>query len=276
MSLPATNDLLNTTTLRPGLLVYVSVRMKGNVDYKRQEIEAEHFTATGELESAWETKKRISDPAEFEQATKAQSKARAVIAAVCSQTAFGLLCPEAKASDLAKAKVEADKIVAEFNRYAKNSRLILNYLTGRVAPDDVTAVTAINKEVRDLLVEMQEGIKTLDVKRVRDAATEARQLGAMLSDNAKLRIEEAIEGARKVAREINKAAKAGEQAALAIDNTVLRNLTDARTAFLDIDVPAVEAEAVAPAIEGRAVDLTTDEPPAQNAAPAKVRDLELS
>jgi hypothetical protein len=109
-------------------------------------------------------------------------------------------------------------------------------------------VRAINSEVRELLANMAEGVRNLDVKIVRDAADRARDVGRMLSPDAQARIQTAIDAARDAARKI---VKAGEQAAQEIDRQALSRIATARTAFLDFDPAATVA---APSAEARVLD----------------------
>lgn len=248
---------LQTSTLRPGLLVSLKTSVRGNVSYSKQTIESEHVTEDGAQRAVWETVRRIADPAEHEAAAKVRSKARSLISAVCANSAFGLLCPEANAAELESAMAEARKLVADFNANAALTRISLYIIAGRVAPDDVEAVRAINSEVRDLLADMQEGVQNLSVKAIREAADKARSIGQMLTPDAQARINVAIEAARKTARAI---VKAGEQAAVEVDRRTLRTLEEARTAFLDIDQPT--AAPAMPEAESRALDFTPAAEPA--------------
>jgi len=247
---------MQTSTLRPGLLVSLNTTVAGNVSYARQEIEPEHMLDNGMSKAArWQTSKLITDAAEDERARMVRSKARAVITAVCARSAFGLLCPETKASELESAIREARRLTDEFNETATLSRVGVYVITGRVAPDDVEAVRAINSEIRELLATMANGIETLDVERVRDAANRARNLEDMLTDQAKERVREAIATARSAARKI---AKAGESAAVEIDRSAIRRVQEARSAFLDID----EAQEVAmPQAAEQELDLTPETTP---------------
>lgn len=239
---------LNPSTLRPGLLVSLKTTISGNVDYQRNVIESEHVESDGSLQAAWETRKRITDPKEHERAIKTRGKCRSVITGICAQSSFGLLCPENQESQLEAAIAEARRIAAEFNETATLSRIGVYVITGRVARDDVEAVRAINSEVRQLLSDMQAGVKSLDVKKIRDAANKARQLGNMLTPEADARIKAAIEAARKTARRIN---KAGEVAGGEVDRDTISRIEAQRTAFLDLD----DGDDVAtPTFEGRAVD----------------------
>jgi hypothetical protein len=240
---------IETSTLRPGLLVSLSLSLTGNVDYAKRIIEEAHITAEGTQKAKWETVRTIIDPVEHEAGTKARQKAGALIRAACAPSAFGLLCPEDRTDKLEAAIAAGRKVAEEFNATAKLSRVSLYVLTGRIAQDDVEAVRAINSEVRELMEEMQQGLKNLDVKVVRDAATRAKGIGAMLSPEAQARVQLAVDAARESAKQI---VKAGEQSAVAIDQATIKKIAEQRTAFLDLD----DAQDVAaPAADARALDL---------------------
>jgi hypothetical protein len=258
---------MQTSTLRPGLLVSLKTSIRGNISYDHRDIERDHLTEDGRQLAKWETERTISDPAEYEAATKVRSKVRSIISGVCANSAFGLLCPEKSADDLDKAIAEARRMADEFNATAKLTSVRLYVIAGRIAPDDVEAVRAINSEVRDLLANMADGIRNLDVKAVRDAADRARDIGRMLAPDAQARVQEAIDLARSTARQI---VKAGEQAAQEIDQRTIRRITEARTAFLDLEPVA---EVAVPAAEGRAVDF--EPAPDVKSAPAPQVALEL-
>lgn len=164
---------------------------------------------------------------------------------------------------------ESRRIVDEFNSTADLERISVYVLVGRIAPDDVEAVKAINSEIRGLMEDMQNGLRNLDVKAIRAAAIRAKQVGQMLSPDAQARVQIAIDAARESAK---RAVKAGEQAAQEVDLSIIRKIDEQRLAFLDIDAESV-AVAV-PDAEGRAVDFE----PGVDAAPRSVveqRQLEL-
>lgn len=260
-------NLRNTTTLRPGLLVSLKTSVSGNVSYFKQEIEPDHLTRDGKRQARWETERVISDPKEHEAATRARGRALTAIRTVCSRSAFGLLCPEIDTERLEKAIAEARRIADEFNATARLTRVTVYVITGRIAPDDVEAVKAINSEIRELLEDMQRGLKNLDVETVREAANKARNIGAMLSPDAAARVNSAIEVARSAARRI---VKAGDQAASEIDRATLRRIEEARTAFLDLD----EGKAIAkPIVEGRALDLAPSRSVRKASEPARMMEL---
>lgn len=243
---------LKTTTLRPGLLVGLKTSIYGGVRYAVQTIESEHVTEEGAEKASWQTERTVTDPKEYEAATTARSKARQAVARVCSNSSFGLLCPEINEEALEGAIAEAQQIVAEFNATAKYSRITVNVLTGRIAPDDVKAVQAINSEVRDLLETMERGLANLDVKAVRDAASRTIKIGTMLTPATEARVRIAVDAARLAARNIK---KAGETAAQEIDKVAIRRITETRLAFLDMDG---QGEIQAPTTLAPAIDLAPE------------------
>lgn len=247
---------IESKTLRPGLLVSLKSALTGNIYYSKTMLEPEHVTESGVEKAVWETVRTIIDRPEHDRGRKAQAEARALITKVCLNTTFGLLCPESKTEELTAALFEARKVAIEFNKAARLSKLDVYVITGRIAPDDVEAVKAISNEIQGLMRTMKEGISNMNPKVIRDAANEARKLGSMLAPGSAERVKEAIDVARKAARQIN---KAGEAAAQEVDKEAMKKLEDCRVAFLDLDGAA---EIAAPAEEARAVDfveeVTTD------------------
>lgn len=236
-------------TLRPGLLVSLKTQLTGGTSYFKQMLEPEHQLESGEEKARWETVRIVANREEHDRGRRAQAEARACIVRVCTNTAFGLLCPEAEKDNLTRAVAEAREIANRFNDTAEISRIGVYVITGRIAPDDVEAVKSINAEIRGLMKSMEEGIANCDVKTIREAANEARRLGGMLSPDAAGRVQVAIEAARNAARKI---VKAGEEAAQEVDRAAITRLTECRTSFLDLDDAG---EIAAPAAEARGVDL---------------------
>jgi hypothetical protein len=147
----------------------------------------------------------------------------------------------------------ARQICWDFNQSAKHTQIQFNAITGRVAQDDVKAVEAISLELQSLVGVIQAGAAELNVKKIRDAAQKMRDTGQMLSPAVKLKVDDLVKDARKMAR---KMAKAGEAAAAEVDDVTMEKLRAARTAFLDIDseeiTPDEEAAAQQAADEARA------------------------
>lgn len=243
-----------TTTLRPGLLVNVNTSIKGNTRYKKQTIEAEHVIETGEAKASWNTEKTVKDPTEQERASQVRGKCRSLLSACCADSAFGLLCPTDKASQLESATLEAARLVEEFNATAMVTRIKLYIMTGTIAQDDADAVRKISGELRELLDDMQQGVKNLDAVAIREAADRAKSVGKILSPEAQARIADAIAAARSAARTI---VKAGESAAGEVDRLALERIAKARTAFDLGD----EAPVAAPVATGRSIDFESGEGP---------------
>lgn len=256
------------STLRPGLLVHVSTSIKGNVSYEKSEETVTN--ARGVEISEWETTRYVKDPKEQKLATEIRSKARNLVVSVCAATEHGLLCPEDKRSELEEAYVKARQLCAEFNATAKNTRLKFNALAGIIEPNDRKAVRAINGEVRELLSEIQAGIDSLDVERIRDASSRVKKIGNMLAPDMQARINGAVTDIRSMAK---KMLEAGEQAATQVDSAIINKLAAARTSFLDIEDGAEVQDAAI--TTGRTLDLAPHETPAApKAAPAPKAEIE--
>lgn len=242
---------IQKTTLRPGLLVALKTSTRGNVTYRKQVVEAEHEDEAGVARAKWETERTVVDPKEHEAAGKARSKCRSIITAVCAQSAFGLLCPEIDAERLDKAVADARKCAEAFNDKARLTRVDVYVITGRIATDDVEAVKAINSEIAGLMDDMQRGVSDADVKTIREAAKRAKGIAEILSKEARLQAEIAIDAARRAARDIVKA----EGSPIRVDAKAVRAITEARTMFLDVGEAAPVS---APAEQGVALDLAAE------------------
>jgi hypothetical protein len=126
---------MQTSTIRPGLLVSLKTSIRGNISYDTRDIEREYLTEDGKKFAKWETERTIADPAEYEEAKKIRSKVRSAISGICAKSAFGLLCPENAAENLDKAITEARRLADEFNTTAKLTRLGVYVIAGRITPD---------------------------------------------------------------------------------------------------------------------------------------------
>jgi hypothetical protein len=236
------------STLRPGLLVSLKTSCTGNVNYNKEIIEGDHVTDAGMRKATWQTERIIADPEEFERAKRTQSKALTMIRTICTRSSFGLLCPEIDREKLDRAVASARQMAEEFNSSAAITRVHVYVIVGRIAADDVEAVKAINSEISGLMRDMQEGLRNLDVKAVREAANAARNVAQMLSPDAASRVRTAIDLVRASARQI---VSAGEEASIEIDRSAIARIEEARTAFIDLDDAR---EVAAPAVRGRGID----------------------
>ena len=249
--------MVQYTTLRPGFMVAVSTSITGNVSYHVVD-QGTQETVEGE-EATWITNRLTRDKDEQKRATKARSLARSAIQTVCSKSKFCLLCPEGKKDKLDAAIAKARLIAAEFNATANLTTVDVNVLVGKISPDDVEAVKAINSEIRGLMDTMARGLASMDADVVRKAASKAKSVGAMLDPNAQERVKKAIEVAREAAKQI---VKAGETGAVEIDQVSIQRITEARTSFLDLDdateVQAPEAAVPVVDFEPEALPIDSD------------------
>lgn len=219
-------------TLKPGLLVSLRTTINGGIQYVRRELE--HETDGGTDRSKWETERIITDVQEWDEAKKARGDAGALIRKVCVPSAFGLLCPIDKRDELDGA-IEQATLLAEDHNATHNLTTVRVYvLKGEIASSDEEAVRAISSEVSDLLADMEQGIRNVDVQTVRKAASDAKKLGGILDETANAKVQTAVKAARSAARQIVKRIeKDGEDA---IDEIVQLNMgaiSGARMAFLE-------------------------------------------
>jgi len=247
-----------TTLLKPGILVSLKTTLEGGVRYKVQDLDAPAETPDPNDKRAvtrWETTKVVDDPAEHERAVKVRANAGATIRAVCSATAFGLLCPEARQGDLDAAVTAARAMVADFNASAACTTIHVYVLTGRIAESDTEAMRAIASELTTLLAEIEQGIKGADPKAIREACKRAQSLGAILDEQQGQLVADAVQAGRDAARAIvRRVQKDGEDSlAVIAELTAEQALTPietARFAFLDLECePSTERNPVMPAVD---------------------------
>lgn len=256
---------MQSSIIRPGLLVSLKTTLRGGVSYLQRTLEADHVEETGARVARWETTREIVDAKEHERAIVARGKARTAIVRECCASSFGLLCPVGNEDKLAAAIAEAQSIADEFNRTAQHTRIEVYTLAGRIADTDEAAARAIGAEVRELIEAMESGVRAADPDRIRDAATKARQVAGMLSPEVQSKVSAAIAEVRGIARDIvRRVEKAGETAAAVVEGVKLESLQAARFAVLDLDGGQVEGAAeVAPTPAApRALDFA---PPAEAA-----------
>ena len=265
---------MQVSTLKPCLLVAVKTTIKGNVVYKRTDLEADHQVGEGKR-ARWETEREIQDAQEHEAAVKVRGQARSLIAAVCAPSSFGLLCPISKEQDLLAAIEESRKLVNTYNFGAKLTTIGVFTIAGRIAASDYEAARAIADEVRSLMDDMSSGIKAADVSAVREAANKARALGSVLSPDIAGAVAGAVQQARSAAREIvRRVEKAGEAAADVVAELNTQCIDAARFMFLDMD-EVTAAPAPAEQAQVSPWEFTDDQAPIPAAPAAPTAELEF-
>lgn len=246
---------MSEVIIQPGLLVSLSGRISGGINYYRQTLEYPHRTESGQERSRWNNTKIVIDPEETELAVKTRDKCRSLVKSVCSSAEFGLLCPEDRKPELIERVAEARKLAAEFNSRAIHTTISIRVFWGVIAQDDVRAAESIAEEVRGLLEGMQTGLVELDAKKVRAYADKAVRMKQVLVPDRGTNLDIAIRAARAAATKI---VAAGETVALEIDRNAIRAVGMARTSFLDIrDDDGDDDELVFPtySVPSRALDI---------------------
>lgn len=246
---------LATSTLRPGFLVSLKTSVRGNVRYFRKPLDATTTQTDGVAIDRWETERTVHDPKENDAAKKARAKASGLVRSVCQQSVFGLLCPEIDIEKLDKAIAEAKQVVDAFNETATLSRISIFVLAGKVSPDDVEAVRAINSEIRELMAEMSTGIANGNVESIREAASRVKGIGEMLATDARAKVQIAVEVGRGVAKKIVSDIKE-RGSSVDVDRSAIKRIDEMRMAFLDLE-DATEVAAPKPA-KGALLDLAAE------------------
>jgi hypothetical protein len=159
----------------------------------------------------WETVKTTEDAAEVERATVARAKCRSLIGSVCAHTDVGLLCPADKADALTALIAEARAVADAHNATAKCTRIAVFVLRAQVSETDSEATRAIAAELLAALAGIKSSILALDVKGIRAAAAQAKNVEVMLDQRSAIApvVSSAIASARATAKEIVKAIKEG-------------------------------------------------------------------
>jgi len=265
---------MQTSIIRPGLLVSLKTNIRGGVQYQTRTIEADHSQGAARV-ATWETRREIADAEEHENAIKARGLARTAILRTCCASTFGLLCPSSNESALTEGIAQARTIAEAFNATAKFSRLDVFVIAGRIADSDTEAAKAIGSEVRELIEAMERGVRNADPVAIREAANKAREVSGMLSADTAAAVSAAIAEVRSVARDIvRRVEKSGETAASIVQGLQLEALKAARFAVLDVDA-AEQTEAAPVDMFAPAIDLAPmDDAATAEAGPAPSIDFE--
>lgn len=252
---------MDTRTIRPGLLVGLKTSIVGGPAYFRKDLENEQVG--DESRKKWETVRVVQHVDELAAAQLTRNRARGEVVRVCMYTSFGLLCTVDREPELLAAIERAQRMVRDHNDVNRNVKVQLYVLRGRVADNDEMAARAIAAELRGLIEEMGAAVDRADPEAIRRAATEARKMLGVLSEEKQELATKAIEAARKAARQIaTRVEKKGEAIAQVIKEIDGSAIAAARMAFLDLDEPAAPAATTDAAPVVRDIDTNEPEPQA--------------
>ena len=237
--------------LRPGILVSLKSKARGNTRYHKRDLEYAHLTENGTQVSRWDTTKTVYDPDEQKEASRVVSSASYLIRKLCIESEHGLLCPVERADELNEAIAEAREMVASFNATSRYTTVEVNVICGQVVADDMNTTRAIFSETEQFMEAMQRGLEELDVKKVRYLMKKAKDVGQMLAPDTSQTVAIAVNAASAACKKI---VKAGNQAAIAIDQNAIDTIGLARNSFLDFDFDGTDVQVEAPAPILRAID----------------------
>lgn len=265
---------LQEKTVKEGLLLHLSVKLQGGVEYQRQD-EGKRFSRDDStLREEWRTLKTTANIKEYEKAVDLRAEIRNRITRLCARSPIGdaLLVPPENESQVKTAIREAWEACEAFNRKASFTRVSVSALFGRVTADDEFTTRSIAREIRATLLAMSEAVKDANPEGIRENAKKARMAGMMLSEAAKARVGEAIDQAREAARELTRrVGKAGEQASIVVEELKTDKINAAAYSFLDLDGEA-KSEKVAPVVGAVDFEVSDD---SEKAMVAKSPEIDL-
>ena len=243
---------MSTYTLRPGYLVSLTTHHEGGRLYETldEKVSIEEGT-TAEVTNK-NVKLTIFNPEEYKSAQKELGKAAEKIRSLCPRSSHWLICPADKEPELRAAIDDAHGVCAAFNATSDHSQVELYVITAKMAGSDEEATRAIAADMRDLIVEMQRGIKGADPEAIREAARKAQSYGQILDEATSKKLGDAVKEARYAATLIKKLEGDAVNAAAVIAQINTSALETARYCFLDLEEgERVEVEQAA----GPSVDL---------------------
>jgi hypothetical protein len=195
---------MSVQSLPDGILVSLHTSVTGGVQYQRRDLDAAAHVNGAAAVSRWETTKLVEDPDELARAQAARSAATHAVRRVCVATSFGLLCRADRAAELEQAIADARTLVDAHNREARHSRVELRVLCGRVSGSDPETIRAIAAELSGVLTELAQASDALDVARMREAASGALRLTALLPSDLARQVEQTVADARATARALKR------------------------------------------------------------------------
>ena len=217
---------MEATTFRAGLAVDLTVRISGGVEYKRTEKRAPRKVGTAVIEE-WETEKTVANAAEWEKAVALRGDLRHSISRLCARTPLGdlLLIPPDRETDVRAALDAARSKVDAHNASASAHHLVMGCVLLRFVPEDEWTARSIRGEIFAVLTRMDQGIGNADAEAIREAADAAKRVLPMLTSIAAPVLEQAVEEARRAAREITRRIGKGGESAEAVIGEIMEHGT---------------------------------------------------
>jgi hypothetical protein len=244
-------------TLKPSLLVAVSISRSGGVSYAREKLEQ---TLVGNHEvSVWKTTRDVPDVADVKKADAIASECRRKIAALCYRTAFGWIAPKEKEAELNQAWAEVRARVQQANaEELRTCRLTATCVKGEVVTDDHEAAEAILKDIGAFFAEVMEAINACDVKKIRQAVASMKGVDGLLDPAHSAALKAAVKQVKQVASILHKEVeKKGQEIAAVIKQLDLSPIDAAMVMFIETEAP--KAAALSPVVEPAVGELEVPE-----------------
>ena len=237
-------------SLVPGLLFVLATKVTGGVHYQKRDLDpgeeadpvidgdtgAPLSASGGEktVTTKWETTKTIDDAEEFDRATKIRSECRTLIMSALVQTPFGFsICPMDQEPALDERIAQAKAKAAIFNSGAVHTRIDIFPNRGVMAQTKAEAVEAVQVQCATLLKDLNAAISAGEVSTIRELSGKLTQMGKLQEKQSSARgaLDRAVAAARKIARDVKRAAVAGERVADVLEKAKTSPIASARFVF---------------------------------------------
>jgi cytochrome c556 len=258
--------MASAITIRPGVFVHLKTSITGgNTTYTRTDLAVEEETdgtpvvevvdANGKKRKSkkrkWVTDSTTLDVEEAERASDVRTAASGLVNSVTYQTALGRTCRREDRATLEVMIAKAEEMVDNFNATATITRIGWYAVPINVEADDTRAMKMITQELGEMLKQMDKGITTFDVKKIRAIATQAQAAANALDAGTQEKVQAAVDQARKAANTIaRRITKDGEDKAKVLQDIQRGLIEGARIAFLDMGEAPEPVEAL-PAVQAQ-------------------------
>lgn len=199
---------MDTTILNSGWMVVSDLHARGCARYRQKNVQERRDGKS--LEGEWEGEKTVEDVDEHRAMRAAYNAARRRVASVGYETLAGTYVPYERGAALEEAIREAYEIVREHNEAAACTGIEGGFMAFALTGENEAAAAAVLQRAQDTLGQLQQAIRSADPKSIRAALRDARGMDAVFSGSRGQALSDAFQDARRIAREIVRASKSGD------------------------------------------------------------------
>jgi hypothetical protein len=225
-------------TLKPSLLVAVSISRGGGVKYLREELQPPEQVPDKHEIKVWKTTKDVLDAEEFKKADRVAGECRRRIAEICTRRAFGWMTPKSREKELEAAWEEVKERLAETNAELKTCTLVGTCVKGEIVTDDQAAADAILQDIGAFFKDLLTAIEACDAKRIRATVATMKGLDQLLEPTQSEALQTAIKTAKSLATTITKEVdQKGKEISVVVKTLDLSPIDAAMVYFLETNAP---------------------------------------